>query len=75
MALILAFIFFAAFADESIRGLKAGIMNLDYKMNKSGGHLSFYDNKGYMQQLHNDASPVIHSIKNSRVWLPTPPPG
>jgi len=75
MALVLAFIVFAAFADESVGDFKPGIANLNYKVNESGGHFSFNNNKGYTQQLLNDASPVMRTIKNSRNWLPTPPPG
>ena len=75
MALVLAFIVFAAFADESVGNFKPGIVNLNYKMNEPGDHISFNDNKWYTEQLLNDASPVIRTIKNSRNWLPTPPPG
>ena len=75
MALFLAFIVFAAFADESVRNFKPDIVNLNYKMNESGDHISFNNNRWYTEQLLNGASPVRHTIKNSRNWLPTPPPG
>jgi hypothetical protein len=75
MALVLAFIVFAAFADESAGDFNPGIADLNYIINESNGHISFNNNKWYTQQLLNDASPAIRTIKNSRNWLPTPPPG
>jgi len=41
MALVFAFIIFAAFADESVGDFKPGIANLNYKSIESGGHFSF----------------------------------
>ncbi len=75
MALIFAFIIFAAFADESVGRFKPGIANLNYKSIESGGHFSFNNNKWHTQQLLNHASPAMDTITNSRNWLPTPPPG
>ena len=74
MALILAFIIFAAFADESVGSFKPGIANLNDKSIESGGYFSFNTHKWHTQQVRNHTSPVMHTIKTQGTGCRPPLP-
>ena len=71
MAIVLAYIIFTALTDESVGHFKIGMVGQNLNMTESGGQGSF----DIKQQPLKKASSIIHTHKNSRNWLPTPPPG